>query len=325
MNNHSPAKNAQATTVDNMPPEFAISVLQNPYLSSYLDIYVMASEALIDTSFTVTVGGEEVDVSPCPGQDLMFRYDHEIYAGGPLNIRACGRDFVMNRGCSSSVFNAVPLSRQEGGEASSLNGRLSLSIPPGALRRDTYLLIGETQDGPESVPFLYTVSPASAGLNGRMTVAISYPDDVPDAGHLCIARIDDGAIQPLESYLDAEGGRVLAYTNRLGAFGLLERPEIETPDYYTGDLRLYPGIPNPFSRSTTVSFALPGPGPVSVKVYSADGRLVRELLDAPLGPGRHSTAWDGTNGAGARAAGGIYFVRVSTPAKAATGKLILLP
>jgi flagellar hook assembly protein FlgD len=64
--------------------------------------------------------------------------------------------------------------------------------------------------------------------------------------------------------------------------------------------------------------------PVLVRVFSADGRLVRELFDRMLTPGRHSIKWDGADRAGRKVAGGVYFFRVSTPSAAATGKMVLL-
>ncbi|MBI3538844.1 MAG: T9SS type A sorting domain-containing protein, partial [Candidatus Eisenbacteria bacterium] len=48
------------------------------------------------------------------------------------------------------------------------------------------------------------------------------------------------------------------------------------------------GMPNPFRGETAIRFTLPASGPVSLKVYSVTGQLVRTLLDAQLPPGDHS-------------------------------------
>lgn len=324
MNNHSQAKNSQATAVDNVGPEFAVSVLQNPYLSNHLDIYLIASEAITETGPVVTVGAEEVEVEACPGQDLCFRYDYEIYAGGPLEITACGTDLALNYDCSSSSFNATLVTREAGGTATSLDGCFRLALPAGVLDEDTYVLIGGSPGKPESMASVYTLSPTSAELNGRATVSIAYSNYVSEPEHLCIARVADGTVYPLESYLDREEGRVLAYADRLGDFGLLESPGIETPAYRGDRIAIYPSIPNPFSRTTSISFTLPDARTAKVGIYTAGGRLVRELLDAGLEPGRHTLTWDGTDRWGARAADGIYFVRVSTARGAATSKIVML-
>jgi flagellar hook assembly protein FlgD len=87
---------------------------------------------------------------------------------------------------------------------------------------------------------------------------------------------------------------------------------------------IFKNAPNPFSGSTEIRFAISDARPVLVEVFSADGRLVRNLIDSTFEPGRHHVAWDGTDQAGRRAAGGVYFYRISTPTAAASGKMVLL-
>ena len=70
-------------------------------------------------------------------------------------------------------------------------------------------------------------------------------------------------------------------------------------------LRLEPGAPNPFRASTRVAFVLGEPGAVRVAVYDVLGREVAQLVDGPLGAGRHEVTFD------ARAfPSGAYTVRV---------------
>jgi len=65
--------------------------------------------------------------------------------------------------------------------------------------------------------------------------------------------------------------------------------------------------PNPFNPSTEISFGLPRPSHVSLRVYSVAGRLVRMLVDGDLPAGYHGARWDGRNDQGGSAASGIYF------------------
>jgi hypothetical protein len=51
--------------------------------------------------------------------------------------------------------------------------------------------------------------------------------------------------------------------------------------------------PNPFRRSTTVTYDLERSGPVSLVVYDAAGRLVTTLLDGPGSAGEHAVSMDG--------------------------------
>jgi len=81
--------------------------------------------------------------------------------------------------------------------------------------------------------------------------------------------------------------------------------------------------PNPFSPSTSLSFSLSSSQSVRLTVVDAAGRIVRNLLDAPLAAGRHQANWDGLDDHGRAAPSGIYFVRLLSEQGEASGKLVL--
>ncbi len=66
--------------------------------------------------------------------------------------------------------------------------------------------------------------------------------------------------------------------------------------------------PNPFSRSTTVSFKLPEAAVVTIKVVDVLGRDVAVLIDDKLQPGRHTTTWNGRTRENKSAPAGAYFL-----------------
>jgi hypothetical protein len=74
--------------------------------------------------------------------------------------------------------------------------------------------------------------------------------------------------------------------------------------------------PNPITAGTVLEFDLSRTGPVSIDVYSADGRRVRSLLGGTvLGAGRHHMAWDAHGTREAIALGqGVYWIRLSAGA-----------
>ncbi|MGD9141568.1 MAG: FlgD immunoglobulin-like domain containing protein [bacterium] len=82
--------------------------------------------------------------------------------------------------------------------------------------------------------------------------------------------------------------------------------------------------PNPFTSSTTVTFALPEASSVSLEVYDLAGRKVRTLSAGRRGAGTHRVTWDGTNESGRRVASGIYFLKVDTAQGTATRPLNLV-
>jgi hypothetical protein len=76
--------------------------------------------------------------------------------------------------------------------------------------------------------------------------------------------------------------------------------------------------PNPFRNAVTLSFTLPHAGPVSVEIYSADGRRVETLAQGDLPAGQHSVQWS----LDARTPSGVYFYRVVAGSQQVTGKLM---
>jgi len=72
----------------------------------------------------------------------------------------------------------------------------------------------------------------------------------------------------------------------------VEKPEIvpsEGAEPEDGRVLSYRGpFPNPFRAETALRFTLPTRQPVSLRIYSVTGQLVRTLVDAPLPPGDHS-------------------------------------
>lgn len=96
---------------------------------------------------------------------------------------------------------------------------------------------------------------------------------------------------------------------------------IDTPDQPN---RLGQNTPNPFNPTTTIPFNVTNNERVSIDVHSADGRLVRTLVERSYGPGAWSTLWDGKDSAGRAMASGVYFYRLRAGSFEQTRKMILL-
>jgi len=74
--------------------------------------------------------------------------------------------------------------------------------------------------------------------------------------------------------------------------------------------------PNPFNPRTTIPFQIPGVGgqmsvPTTLKIYNANGQVVRILVDGEKGPGSYLVIWDGRNDFGEEVSSGIYFYRLA--------------
>ncbi len=81
-----------------------------------------------------------------------------------------------------------------------------------------------------------------------------------------------------------------------------------------------------FCRSKTFGlvFGIAETGPVDLKIYGVDGRLVRTVLSRKLVPGRYSEIWDGTDNRGMQVASGVYFVQLVASDRSESGRITLL-
>lgn len=70
--------------------------------------------------------------------------------------------------------------------------------------------------------------------------------------------------------------------------------------------------PNPFNPMTKIAYRTKISGPLTMKIYSIDGRLVRTLKESEYtAAGTHEVAWNGIDNAGRHVSSGIYFVRTN--------------
>src|SRR5262249_34317055 len=88
-------------------------------------------------------------------------------------------------------------------------------------------------------------------------------------------------------------------------------------DITSGNVMVVRGRPNPFRNAVSFSFKLPASGPVSVDIYSADGRLVQNVAHQDMAAGNHVLTWNLAKDV----PNGIYFYRVSSSVGQATGKI----
>ena len=79
--------------------------------------------------------------------------------------------------------------------------------------------------------------------------------------------------------------------------------EMDIP--YTLDFYLSQNHPNPFNPVTTISYHLPRPGNVSLRVYNVRGQLVETLLNEFRPAGDYSFFWNAKE-----VSSGIYFYRI---------------
>ena len=92
---------------------------------------------------------------------------------------------------------------------------------------------------------------------------------------------------------------------------------------------LLPNYPNPFNPETWIPYHLAEPADVTLRIYAADGKLVRSLALGHQAAGIYENKsraayWDGRNTIGERVASGIYFYTFAAGEFTATGKMLIL-
>ena len=83
-------------------------------------------------------------------------------------------------------------------------------------------------------------------------------------------------------------------------------------------------LPQPVNDLAEISFTLPEEAEVTLNVYDASGRLVRNLVSSHMERGRHTIRWDGKDANGIKVSNGVYLLRLETPYGFAVKKLVVM-
>jgi hypothetical protein len=87
------------------------------------------------------------------------------------------------------------------------------------------------------------------------------------------------------------------------------------------ELQLEQNTPNPFSRRTTIRFALPKPCYVRLTLQNRERKSVRVFLNESMQTGHYELAFDGKAADGKRLGPGLYTYRLETDGFCASRKL----
>ncbi len=90
-------------------------------------------------------------------------------------------------------------------------------------------------------------------------------------------------------------------------------------------LRLTHAVPNPFNPRTVISYELPEPGTVNLRVFDASGKLVCVLVSGAWETGGvHHVSWNGSDDEGVSLPSGVYFYRLEVGGEVLTKRMMLL-
>jgi hypothetical protein len=180
-------------------------------------------------------------------------------------------------------------------------------------------------EGNEQYARLYAISSAvpertiewKVGISASpepMRVTIDNLSSVPSQVHLF--WVDDSrtidlrrnSVIELAPHAETTYGRIIALTNP-GDVAL-----------YSGGIALRQNVPNPFSRTTVISYTVPyawntpknsTTQKISLDIFDVSGRLVATLVSGRVKPGHYRSVWDGNNNKGTTLPSGVYIACLS--------------
>ncbi len=119
---------------------------------------------------------------------------------------------------------------------------------------------------------------------------------------------------------------MIAFDSCDGVFEIQNIPSAAERDAQVESRVALQNGPNPFKAGTftTITFQLPRPAQVSLKVYDVAGNLVRTLREEWTAAGRHFLGWDGLDNDRRQVAAGIYFCRLRVEDTGLTRRMLVL-
>lgn len=191
---------------------------------------------------------------------------------------------------------------------------------------------------PGATVSLRNITGAAAGLPAHVTIEEAYSFDIDESGapiipcfSVDILRqgpiVEDGFEVVMRGLDATNGSQFEAAIHDVGALTDVGGDGDGAPatDAAAAPLTLVSASPNPFASTTRIAFDLARPARVGMRVYDVQGRLVRDIAEAPFALGRGVIDWDGRAADGARVAQGVYLYRLQLDGRqAGGGKLVTL-
>ena len=211
-----------------------------------------------------------------------------------------------------------------GGDVFTTNAETHLYFPPHAFAQDAIVMVAAL-DGtsvPSSLPSGgvkvldgYELTWAGA-LRKAARFTMSYAGAALPTGALALYRSADGTNwERLGGTVDANQSSISLAVSLPGRYALFADNGLGVGTASLSAIAFTPRVFSPTGgfadRQLGISFRLGRPAPVTVKVFSASGRFIREVAAGlQLNAGENLIRWDGTDRNGGYVVDGVYFVTV---------------
>ena len=97
---------------------------------------------------------------------------------------------------------------------------------------------------------------------------------------------------------------------------------IDTP--LAGGFGILAIAPNPVSAGSSIRYALHRSGPVTLTLYSADGRRIASRYLGAMSAGEHEASWSWLAGSGNPSTSGVFFLRLDAGGRASTRRVLVV-
>jgi hypothetical protein len=336
---------------DIIPPFYAkLGIFQNPLADEYIHIYVFVNDSLYgnvgsETPVIEVIQGDsvidttiiEMERFLVPGNDtieIVYRGVHKLLPY-KATIVLRGEDIAGNQ--IDPVVEEIQVRHMRAKEGGKLEyEKISLNIPPNALKKDTYITIFK---GLQRIPGVkmapaclkerkivgevYNIGPSGLVLNTSGRLVFRYEGNF-EPEKLGIYRAEGGRWVYVGGVVDAKEKVIYCEIERLGVYAV-QFGEYHAQPGLPKKFRLREIMPNPFKVATIIRYEVPKPSPVSIKIYDLSGRIVKTLINNEFEkPGYKYVEWKGDDDYGNEVSCGVYFVKMKAREFECIRKSILL-
>lgn len=231
---------------------------------------------------------------------------------------------VDNHAPFADVTAPSKVTATAGGDVYTTNAETHLYFPPHAFAQDAVVMV--TAAGAGTVPSTlpsggvkvldgYELTWAGT-LKKPARFTLSYADAALPAGTLALYRSADGTDwERLGGTVDGSAKSLSLAVSLPGHYALFADNGLAVGGAALSGVAFTPRVFSPTGgfadREVGISFRLGKPAPVTVKVFSRSGRLIREVVTGQaFGAGDNLVRWDGTDRNGGTVTDGLYLVTI---------------